>query len=164
MRKNPIRRLAALALCLAMAVALSACGKTEPPVEATATPQPTATPVPTATPEMTETPQPTAETPAETPAEGDAITRYMETMTLREKVGQLFFVRPDALDPAQSPGEINSSETVGVKTLTEEMRSVLTAYPVGGVAIFGKNISDPETLRAFTSDLSGAVRVPRNFR
>lgn len=160
MRKNPIRRLAALALCLAIAVSLTACGKTEPPVEATATPQPTATPVPTATPEMTETPQPTAETPAETPAEGDAITRYMETMTLREKVGQLFFVRPDALDPAQSPGEINSSETVGVKTLTDEMRSVLTAYPVGGVAIFGKNISDPETLRAFTSDLSGAVRVP----
>ena len=84
----------------------------------------------------------------------------MDTMTLREKVGQLFFIRPDALDATQSPGQINSSETEGVKTLTDGMRSVLTAYPVGGVAIFGKNISDPETLRTFTAELRDATAVP----
>ena len=103
-----------------------------------------------------------AQTPTDTeaPAEGDAIERYMQTLTLREKVGQLFFIRPDALDPAQTPGQINSSETEGVKTLTDDMRAVLAAYPVGGVAIFGKNISDPETLRAFTEQLRDATTVP----
>lgn len=135
----------------------------------TATPQPTATPLPSATPEPADTPEtPAAQTPSETevptepeaPAEGDAIERYMQTMTLREKVGQLFFIRPDALDPAQTPGQINSSETEGVKTLTDDMRAVLAAYPVGGVAIFGKNISDPETLRAFTAQLRDATTVP----
>ena len=70
------------------------------------------------------------------------------------------FIRPDALDPAQTPGQINSSETEGVKTLTDDMRAVLAAYPVGGVAIFGKNISDPETLRAFTEQLRDATTVP----
>ena len=67
---------------------------------------------------------------------------------------------PDALDPTQTPGQINSSETEGVKTLTDDMRAVLAAYPVGGVAIFGKNISDPETLRAFTEQLRDATTVP----
>ena len=129
----------------------------------TATPQPTATSQPTATPEPEGTPEtPAAQTPTETeaPAEGDAIERYMQTLTLREKVGQLFFIRPDALDSAQTPGQINSSETEGVKTLTDDMRAVLAAYPVGGVAIFGKNISDPETLRAFTEQLRDATTVP----
>ena len=37
---------------------------------------------------------------------------------------------------------------------------MLAAYPVGGVAIFGKNISDPETLRAFTEQLRDATTVP----
>lgn len=88
--------------------------------------QPTATPEPEGTPET-----PAAQTPTETeaPAEGDAIERYMQTLTLREKVGQLFFIRPDALDPTQTPGQINSSEAEGVKTLTDDMRAVLTAYP-----------------------------------
>lgn len=138
---------------------LTGCGAADVPAEkpdVTATPQPTATPVPTAVPTPEETPQPTPDTQTQS----ETIERYMESMTLREKVGQLFFIRPDALDVTQSPAQINSSDTEGVKTLTDDMRSVLAAYPVGGVAIFGKNISDPETLRAFTSALRSAVTVP----
>ena len=168
MRKKNLRRFGAVAVCLAMLLSLTACGapgtvSCYPKAEDTAAPQITATPQPTATPEPEGTPEtPAAQTPTETevPAEGDAIERYMQTLTLREKVGQLFFIRPDALDPAQTPGEINSSETEGVKTLTDDMRAVLAAYPVGGVAIFGKNISDPETLRAFTAQLREATTVP----
>ena len=168
------------ALLLVLCILLTACGAPsaascypEPEGSAaprvTATPQPTATPLPSATPEPADIPEtPAAQTPAETeaptvteaPSEGDAIEQYMQTMTLREKVGQLFFIRPDALDPTQTPGQINSSETEGVKTLTDDMRAVLAAYPVGGVAIFGKNISDPETLRAFTAQLREATTVP----
>ena len=168
MRKKNLRRFGAVAVCLAMLLSLTACGapgtvSCYPKAEDTAAPQITATPQPTATPEPEGTPEtPAAQTQTETevPAEGDAIERYMQTLTLREKVGQLFFIRPDALDPAQTPGEINSSETEGVKTLTDDMRAVLAAYPVGGIAIFGKNISDPETLRAFTAQLREATTVP----
>lgn len=164
------------ALLLALCVLLTACGAPSPASgypepEGTAALRPTATPQPTATPEPADTPEKSTEashspaeteapTTAEAPAESDAVARYMDTMTLREKVGQLFFIRPDALDPARTPGEINSSETEGVKTLTDDMRAVLAAYPVGGVAIFGKNISDPETLRAFTAQLRDATTVP----
>ena len=161
-----------IAMLFIICTLLTACGAPgtvpcNPEAEDTAAPQITATPQPTpqptATPELEGTPEtPAAQTPTETeaPAEGDAIERYMQTLTLREKVGQLFFIRPDALDPTQTPGQINSSETEGVKTLTDDMRAVLAAYPVGGVAIFGKNISDPETLRAFTEQLRDATTVP----
>ena len=143
MRKGILRHIAASALCLAMLL-LTACARSEPLVKATATPQPTATP----------------ELVSEPKTDDGAILHFMETMTLREKVGQLFIVRPDALDPAQPPEQINASETEGVKRLSDEMRAVLTAYPVGGVAIFSKNISDAQTLRTFTAELSNAVRVP----
>ena len=108
------------ALLLALCIVLTACGAPSPAPgyvepEGTAALRPTATPQPTATPEPADTPEkpteashaPTeteAPTTAEVPAESDAVARYMDTMTLREKVGQLFFIRPDALDPAQTPG------------------------------------------------------------
>lgn len=148
-----------IALSIVLLILTGCRGAAGVPAEtpnATATPQPTATPVPTALPMPEETPQPTPDTQTQS----ESIERYMESMTLREKVGQLFFIRPDALDVTQSPAQINSSDTEGVKMLTDDMRSMLAAYPVGGVAIFGKNISDPETLRTFTSELRSAVTVP----
>lgn len=91
-------------------------------------------------------------------------TRQAETlvdgMTLREKVGQLFFVRPDALDPAQSQTQINDADSVGVTTLTDAMRGMLAQYPVGGVVLFGKNLTAPEQLAAFTVELHGAGKTP----
>ena len=169
MRKETLRR-AAVVLCALLLLGTAACGTSTPDAPAsTATPQPTATPLPTASPQEAEAP---AAAPAETEntappdvttpeaADSDAIRRYMASMTLREKVGQLFIIRPDALDPSQTPGQINSSETVGVTALTDEMRAVLRAYPVGGIALFGKNITDPQTLRAFTAELSAAADIP----
>lgn len=91
-------------------------------------------------------------------------TRQAETlvngMTLREKVGQLFFVRPDALDPAQSQTQINDADSVGVTTLTDAMRGMLAQYPVGGVVLFGKNLTGPKQLAAFTAELHGAGKTP----
>ena len=158
---------AALLLCIAMLFACTACGSgksPEPAPEETARPVVTATPQPTATPLPTATPEPTAE-PASEPTsapidESDPIVRYMQTMTLREKVGQLFIIRPDALDLTLAAGDINSSSVEGVKTLTPALREVLANYPVGGFAIFSKNIGDPTSLKTFTAELTNAVSVP----
>lgn len=86
--------------------------------------------------------------------------KIMEGMTLRQKVGQLFVVRPDALDFTQTQEQIDNAKEKGVSELTEQMRTALAEYPVGGVALFGKNIESPEQLRRFTAQLKTAGKTP----
>lgn len=81
-------------------------------------------------------------------------------LTLEEKVGQLFLVRPDALDPARTPQQIEDPDAAGATALTDAMRATLARIPVGGVVLFGKNIADAGQLAAFTADLQAAGRVP----
>lgn len=81
-------------------------------------------------------------------------------MTLRQKVGQLFIVRPDALDFSIPQEQINDAMAEGVTELSDEMYEALKKYPVGGVAIFGKNILNPEQLRQFNSDWKNAGDIP----
>ena len=97
-----------------------------------------------AAPETTEAPE---TEPTLSPAE-----EILSTMTLREKVGQLFIVRPDALD-------LTPEEDVKVTSLTPEMEETLKEYPVGGFAQFGKNILDPEQILSFNFALYEACPI-----
>ena len=112
--------------------------------------------------------------PAEAPAAEIAVTPppapepspidvepYLENMTLPEKVGQLFFVRPEALDPSQAAA--NAESGVGVTQMTPALGNMLVRYPVGGVVIFGKNITSPEQLKAFIADVQRAAKTPLTF-
>lgn len=92
--------------------------------------------------------------------ESSYIDGLMADMTLREKVGQLFIIRPDSLDPSLSQEQITDTTRYGVTSLTEEMQSLLDQYPVGGVAIFGKNILSPEQLTGFLAQLQAASDIP----
>lgn len=74
------------------------------------------------------------------PVEEDNIKRVMSSMTLREKVGQLFLVRPEAL-----AGSLTA--------VTEEGRSRYEQYPAGGFCLFSQNIKDPQQLKTFTEQL-----------
>jgi len=82
----------------------------------------------------------------------DRIQEQLDKMTLEEKVGQLFIVRPDALT-SLSLDIVNSAKAEGVLTVTEEMKEKYAKYPVGGFALFGKNIADEEQLSKLTTDL-----------
>ncbi len=97
--------------------------------------------------------------PSPTP-EPDPIRARMANMTLWEKVGQLFFIRPDSLDPNQPQAEINGPSDRPVIGVTDEVARVLYAYPVGGIILFGKNVVDPAQLRAFTRDLQASSEIP----
>lgn len=101
------------------------------------------------------TPEPATAAPAATPAE-DPLSR----MTLREKVGQLFLVRPDALDLSLSQETIDDADAAGVTEVTDSMREVLRQYPVGGVVLFGKNITEEAQLRSLIEQLQQASVVP----
>lgn len=77
--------------------------------------------------------------------------RKLNDMTLEEKVGQMFMVRIDALDPGQTLEEINDSDAQGVTEWNDALHAQLAEIPVGGVAVFGKNIQSPDQLKALTA-------------
>lgn len=114
--------------------------------------------------------QATAQTAAATPApqveaveestSGDAVEELMRQMTLRQKVGQLFMVRPDALDLTLEQETIDDEKAGGVTYLSDAMRQTLEEYPVGGICQFGKNITDPQQITTFNASLQEASAVP----
>ena len=81
----------------------------------------------------------------------DAVEAKLTTMTLREKVGQLFWVRPETLDFSLNPEK---------KTLTQTMRQNLEQYPVGGITVFKKNIQDENQLSSLIADFQSASKIP----
>lgn len=106
-------------------------------------------------------PQPTASAGAQSTASPSAIpAELLGEMTLREKVGQLFLVRPDALDPALSQQTIDDADVSGVTEVSETMAAFLEEYPVGGVVLFGKNITDEVQLRGLIAGLQQSSPVP----
>lgn len=96
-----------------------------------------------------------AAAPAPTPAPVTA-----DMLTLEQKVGQLFIVRPDALDLTLSQETINDTHADGVTAMTNDMRKTLQQYPVGGICQFGKNIESPSQLARFNADLQAASATP----
>ena len=101
---------------------------------------------------------PQAEPEPSTPEDTALI--LLQNMTLREKVGQLFLVRPDALDLSQTDEQIKDPSGIGVTELSDAMADTLAQYPVGGIILFGKNIAAPEQTAGFIRDLQAASALP----
>ena len=80
------------------------------------------------------------------------IDSIMETMSLREKVGQLFFVRPECLDTTI---DMQREDYVSMKlrAVNDVMREASERYPVGGVILYAHNIQDGTQLTKFVTDI-----------
>ena len=76
-------------------------------------------------------------------------------MTLREKVGQLFIIRPEKLNFTADEKRMDGGKT----EVTDLMRAAYAKYPVGGFVLFGENITSPDQLRRFLTDLRGMCSV-----
>ena len=72
----------------------------------------------------------------------------LNTMTLEEKIGQLFIVCTDSLD--------FSAET----SMTKEMKENLARYQPGGVIFFSFNIENREQTSTFIDDMQKCVKIP----
>ena len=81
-------------------------------------------------------------------------------MTLEEKVGQLFIVRPDALETGFENSVVNNDDIGGVTYVDDMMKNAMEKYHVGGFVLFEKNIVDGEQLKKFTDDLQGMSEIP----
>ena len=132
-----------------LAAVLCACSAAPKDVLPNKAAQPTEAP--------TQQAQTTQAAPTEQPTpEPDLVQQLLEEMTLEQKVGQLFLVRPDSLDLSQTQDQINDAKADGVTELTDAMRQTLAEYPVGGVVIFGKNLESPQQITQFLDDLQQA--------
>ncbi len=129
-----------------MAAMLAACGGAADNQESQAT-EPQATAAESQMTEMTE-------------SETETETEPADALTLEQKVGQLFIVRPDALDPSQESDQANDADEDGVTEVTDTMKEMLAKYPVGGVCQFGKNIIDPDQIIRFNQDLQSVSEIP----
>ena len=127
-----MRRFVLLLLALML---LSGCGEKEAQTQPTETQTPTTLPE-TAAPETTEATEP----PAEPPTEPDPIGDLLATMTLEEKVGQLFFAR--------CPEE-NAAEDV-------------STYHLGGYILFDRDFAfkTAEEVLADIRSYQAAAQIP----
>ncbi len=97
------------------------------------------------TPEEAATEESSEEIAEEDPLEARA-QEILAGMSLKDKIGQLFMVRPDQVKKGGK----------SVKKLTPQMKKRLKKYRIGGVIMFGNNISSPKQIKAFNKALTKA--------
>lgn len=114
----------------------------------TPTPEPTATPTPTPSPTPTPTPTPTPVPVPTVPAEVlETAQKYLDKMSVDEKIYQLFFITPEQL--------------TGVRPVVNAYDKTKTAFakrPVGGLIYSQQNINDKNQ---FTKLLSNSARYAK---
>ena len=74
-------------------------------------------------------------------------------MTLREKVGQMFFVRPEALDTSIHWNEYAELPDYKLQKVNETMLAINKDYPIGGMILYAHNIVDESQLEAFIAEI-----------
>ena len=88
------------------------------------------------------------------------IEEQLKQMTLEEKVGQLFCIRPEALDSTIHYQSAADLPAFALQEVNDRMREMAARYPVGGIILFAHNIKDPEQLTRFQADLRTLAGKP----
>ena len=91
----------------------------------------------------------------------------LQKMTLREKVGQMFYVRPECLDTTihfNLPSGIDVSADditkIRLQAVNETMKRVNKKYPVGGIILYAHNIEDEAQLMQFIPQIRALKGSP----
>ena len=87
--------------------------------------------------------------PTETTSAPDPVDVLLSSMTLEQKVGQLFIATPEQLLQTEA----------SVTEMTDELAAALETYPVGGIILFARNILDPEQTVALNNALNQACAI-----
>lgn len=97
----------------------------------------------------------------------DEVEAQLQKMTLREKVGQLFYVRPECLDTTihfNQPSGIDASsddiKSIKLQAVNATMKGVNEKYPVGGIILYAHNIENEAQLSAFISQIRALKGAP----
>ncbi|MCR5851235.1 MAG: glycoside hydrolase family 3 protein [Bacteroidaceae bacterium] len=76
----------------------------------------------------------------------DEVEAQLQKMTLREKVGQMFYVRLESLDPSIKWTTYDDLANIKILEVTENIKRTNEQYPVGGIILYAWNIVDEAQL------------------
>lgn len=91
------------------------------------------------------------------------IEHKLKHMSLREKVGQLFVIRPESLDESLSSRNLNIANCKGITELSPSLCNFYNRYPAGGFVLFQKNIINPKQINNFNNNLHKLNKNIKNF-
>ena len=101
------------------------------------------------------------------PTPVDEVEAQLRKMPLREKVGQMFYVRPECLDTTihfNLPGGIDESaddiREIKLQAVNATMKGVNEKYPVGGIILYAHNIKDEAQLARFIPEIRALKGSP----
>lgn len=80
------------------------------------------------------------------------IDKLINDMSLDEKIGQMFFIRLEMLDPDYISDK-QSGKTIIHTSVTKEMKDTYKDYPCGGIILFSRNIENPDQLKELTNSI-----------
>ena len=99
-----------------------------------------------------------------TPTDQEYVEGILKKMSLREKVGQMFWIRPEYLIEKIASGEVKPSTkewpSYNVTSITSEMKALDDEYPAGGVILFAHNCVEPQQLKTFVSQIKELKNSP----
>ena len=78
----------------------------------------------------------------------DEVETLLQKMTLREKIGQMFYIRIESLDPSIEWTTYDDLAALKNQEITMKMRNTNEEYPVGGIILYAWNIEDEAQLGA----------------
>lgn len=90
-------------------------------------------------------------------APADPVENQIRQMTLRQKVGQMFFIRPESLDTTLHTLDY---ARIKLQDVNQTMQDVYENYPVGGIILYAHNISDETQLRQFVQQIRSLKGEP----
>lgn len=89
----------------------------------------------------------------EDPVITDEIELAIRNMSLRQKVGQMFYGRPEMLDTTIHWFAGSDLVAISMQEVNDVMRNVNKDYPVGGIILYAHNIDDSTQLESFIGQL-----------
>ncbi len=92
------------------------------------------------------------------------VEKVLDKMSLREKVGQMFWIRPEYLIEEIASGKVKPATkdwpSYNVTSITSEMKAIDDEYPAGGVILFAHNCVDPQQLKTFVPQIKALKNSP----
>ena len=97
----------------------------------------------------------------------DDVEAQLQKMTLREKVGQLFYVRPECLDTtihfnlvSTVDDSADDIKKIKLQAVNSTMLGVNEKYPVGGIILYAHNIENEAQLAKFIPQIRALKGSP----
>ncbi len=102
--------------------------------------------------------------PVTEPTDEQYVETVLSQMSLRDKVGQMFWIRPEYLLEDIANGTLTPTTaewpSFNVTSITTEMAQLDSLYPAGGVILFAHNCVDAQQLKAFVPQIKALKNAP----